>query len=103
MQCRLTKERFEEVNKTGNIRDFIQKASNEIGCSKAFVNEVLPLTFQILTSTQKTVFKLFYYEKQSIYEIKYKIGYYSITDVERRLKAAEKKLIREIKLIYKEG
>lgn len=103
MQCGLTKERFEEVNKPGNIKDFIHKASDEIGCSEAFVNEVLPFTFQILTSTQKTVFKLFYYEEQPIYKIRYKIGYYSLTDVERRLKAAEKKLIKEIKLIYKEG
>lgn len=99
----LTKERFKEVNEPGDIKDFIIKASNEIGCSIGFVNEVLPSVFQTLTITQKIVFKLFYYERQSIYNIKYKIGYYSITDVERRLRAAEKKLIRELTLVYKEG
>ena len=98
----MTNERYEQINKVGDIDELVSEIVKDTRCTVNFVKDVLPRTLSILTEKQRTIFLLYYYNKKNIYNIRYMLGSNSFQDIEKPLYASISKIKKEIKKIYRE-
>lgn len=92
-----TTERWEEINKCGDLEKYCAELSKETGASIERIKDTFKECVDTLTPLQSTVVSMYYISKLSKVNIQYALGKPSVVHIERILDRADKRL----KMLYK--
>ena len=92
-------ERWEEINKGGNLRNYCKEISAETGVDESKVMDTFKECVEALTPLQSTVISMYYLTGFSKVNIQYALGKPSVAHVERVLNRADKQIKKFYRII----